>query len=92
MIKNIVAAMCLMGLTLQAQAVEPTQSQTLRLAIGSEPTEGFDPMLGWSHGSYLLLHSPLLKQKADLSWHSYMLESYQHNADGKQWTLKLKKA
>ncbi|MDI8659420.1 hypothetical protein MJM50_23735, partial [Salmonella enterica subsp. enterica serovar Montevideo] len=29
--------------------------------MGEEPTEGFDPMLGWSHGSYLLLHSPLLK-------------------------------
>ncbi|MGG4608978.1 ABC transporter substrate-binding protein [Providencia sp. Me31A] len=83
--------MCLMGLTLQVQAAEPVSEQTLRLAIGSEPTEGFDPMLGWSHGSYLLLHSPLLKQKADLSWHSYMLESYQHNVDGKEWTLTLKK-
>ena len=48
-------------------------------------------MLGWSHGSYLLLHSPLLKQKADLSRHSYLLDSYDHNADGKEWTLKLKK-
>ncbi len=37
-------------------------THTLQLAIGDEPTEGFDPMLGWSHGSYLLLHSPLLKQ------------------------------
>ena len=92
MIKKLAVAMCLMGLTLQAQAAEPASSaHTLRLAIGAEPTEGFDPMLGWSHGSYLLLHSPLLKQKADLSWHSYMLENYQHNADGKEWTLTLKK-
>lgn len=51
MIKNIIAAMCLMGLSLQVQAAEPIHSQTLRLAIGAEPTEGFDPMLGWSHGS-----------------------------------------
>lgn len=65
-------------------------STTLRLAIGSEPTEGFDPMLGWSHGSYLLLHSPLLKQKKDLSWQSYLLENYTVNSNGLEWTLKLK--
>lgn len=93
MLKKIVVAMqaiCLMGLTLQGATAAQQDNKTLRLAIGAEPTEGFDPMLGWSHGSYLLLHSPLLKQSADLSWHSYMLASYQHNADGKTWTLTLK--
>lgn len=70
-----IQAICFMGLSMNANAAADAQKpQTLRLAIGSEPTEGFDPMLGWSHGSYLLLHSPLLKQKADLSWHSYTLE------------------
>lgn len=50
-------------------AAQPAvEGQTLKLAIGPEPTEGFDPMLGWSHGSYLLLHAPLLKQNADMSW------------------------
>ncbi|MGL4914901.1 MAG: ABC transporter substrate-binding protein, partial [Aeromonas allosaccharophila] len=44
-------------------AAQPVPAE-LKLAIGSEPTEGFDPLLGWSHGSYLLLHSPLLKQNA----------------------------
>ncbi|MCW2257536.1 peptide/nickel transport system substrate-binding protein [Providencia alcalifaciens] len=93
MIKKIVIAMqaiCLLGLSVHAQAADSSTSQTLRLAIGAEPTEGFDPMLGWSHGSYLLLHSPLLKQNADLSWHSDMLENYQHSEDGKEWTLTLK--
>lgn len=86
-----IQAICFMGLSMSVNAATDTQKpQTLRLAIGSEPTEGFDPMLGWSHGSYLLLHSPLLKQKADLSWHSYMLEKYEHSDDGKEWTLKLK--
>ncbi|WP_392564842.1 ABC transporter substrate-binding protein [Orbus wheelerorum] len=78
------------GLSIQAYAAQSKPEQTLRLAIGAEPTEGFDPMLGWSHGSYLLLHSPLLKQNADLSWHSYLLENYQHSDDGMQWLLKLK--
>lgn len=93
MIKKIVIAMqaiCLLGLSVHAQATDSSTSQTLRLAIGAEPTEGFDPMLGWSHGSYLLLHSPLLKQNADLSWHSYMLDNYQHSEDGKEWILTLK--
>ena len=50
-----------------ATPVYSATERTLKLAIGDEPTEGFDPMLGWSHGSYLLLHSPLLKQNEDLS-------------------------
>lgn len=45
----------------------PAAQHTLKLAVGEEPTEGFDPLLGWSHGSYLLLHSPLLKQNPILA-------------------------
>lgn len=59
-------------------------THTLQLAIGDEPTEGFDPMLGWSHGSYLLLHSPLLKQNEDFSWDSLLLSQYQPSDDGKR--------
>lgn len=49
-------------LSVLAAPAYAAQERTLKLAIGDEPTEGFDPMLGWSHSSYLLLHSPLLKQ------------------------------
>ena len=62
----------------------------LKLAIGSEPTEGFDPLLGWSHGSYLLLHSPLLKQNADLSWQNVLTQAVTPNQDGKGWLIRLK--
>lgn len=65
-------------------------THTLQLAIGDEPTEGFDPMLGWSHGSYLLLHSPLLKQNEDLSWNRFLLSEYKASDDGKTWFLTLK--
>lgn len=65
-------------------------NRTLKLAIGSEPTEGFDPMLGWSHGSYLLLHSPLLKQNADLSWDNLLVEDLKSSEDGKTWAITLK--
>lgn len=68
----------------------PAPQHQLKLAIGEEPTEGFDPLLGWSHGSYLLLHSPLLKQKADLSWDNLLTEKVTNSEDGKIWTLSLK--
>ena len=85
--KTLVAATLLSVL---ATPVYSSQGRTLKLAIGDEPTEGFDPMLGWSHGSYLLLHSPLLKQNEDLSWSRFLLSDYQASADGKTWTLTLK--
>ncbi|EKS55212.1 periplasmic substrate-binding component of an ABC superfamily nickel transporter [Citrobacter freundii ATCC 8090 = MTCC 1658 = NBRC 12681] len=71
-------------------AQNASEGQTLKLAIGPEPTEGFDPMLGWSHGSYLLLHAPLLKQNADMSWGNLLTEKVETSSDGKTWTLTLK--
>lgn len=63
---------------------------TLTLAIGEEPSEGFDPLLGWSHGSTLLLHSALLKQNADMRWENFLTENVVNSADGKIWTIVLK--
>ncbi|MFM5533001.1 ABC transporter substrate-binding protein [Aeromonas veronii] len=70
-------------------AAQPVPAE-LKLAIGAEPTEGFDPLLGWSHGSYLLLHSPLLKQNADLSWQNVLTQSVTPSKDGKGWIITLK--
>ena len=78
-----------MGAGAQSAAPQPMPAE-LKLAIGSEPTEGFDPLLGWSHGSYLLLHSPLLKQGADLSWQNLLTESVSPSEDGKGWLIRLK--
>ncbi|MCR3907368.1 ABC transporter substrate-binding protein [Aeromonas hydrophila] len=77
------------GFSSMAPAAQPVPAE-LKLAIGSEPTEGFDPLLGWSHGSYLLLHSPLLKQNADLSWQNVLTQSVTPNQDGKGWLIRLK--
>ncbi|WP_421332189.1 ABC transporter substrate-binding protein [Aeromonas sp. 603607] len=70
-------------------AAQPVPAE-LKLAIGAEPTEGFDPLLGWSHGSYLLLHSPLLKQNADLSWQDVLTQAVTPSKDGKGWLITLK--
>ena len=81
------------GFSSMALAAQPVPAE-LKLAIGSEPTEGFDPLLGWSHGSYLLLHSPLLKQiagdSADLSWQDLLTQSVTPSKDGKGWFITLK--
>ncbi|MBW3809412.1 ABC transporter substrate-binding protein [Aeromonas hydrophila] len=77
------------GFSSMALAAQPVPAE-LKLAIGSEPTEGFDPLLGWSHGSYLLLHSPLLKQNADLSWHNVLTQAVTPSKDGKGWLITLK--
>ncbi|WP_439831121.1 ABC transporter substrate-binding protein [Aeromonas caviae] len=77
------------GFSTMALAAQPVPAE-LKLAIGSEPTEGFDPLLGWSHGSYLLLHSPLLKQNADLSWQNVLTQSVTPSKDGKGWLITLK--
>ncbi|EQB8040711.1 ABC transporter substrate-binding protein [Aeromonas hydrophila] len=77
------------GFSSMALAAQPVPAE-LKLAIGSEPTEGFDPLLGWSHGSYLLLHSPLLKQNADLSWQNVLTQAVTPNQNGKGWLIRLK--
>ncbi|HAT6345407.1 TPA: ABC transporter substrate-binding protein [Aeromonas hydrophila] len=77
------------GFSSMALTAQPVPAE-LKLAIGSEPTEGFDPLLGWSHGSYLLLHSPLLKQNADLSWQNLLTQAVTPNQDGKGWLIRLK--
>lgn len=77
------------GFSTMALAAQPVPAE-LKLAIGSEPTEGFDPLLGWSHGSYLLLHSPLLKQNADLSWQNVLTQAVTPSKDGKGWLIRLK--
>ncbi|WP_434667424.1 ABC transporter substrate-binding protein [Aeromonas sp. NJAU223] len=79
----------LLGSGVQSAAAQTVPTE-LKLAIGAEPTEGFDPLLGWSHGSYLLLHSPLLKQKADLGWDNVLTQSVEPSKDGKGWRIRLK--
>lgn len=87
--RKIAGALAL-TLTMTAPVFAGEATHTLKLAIGAEPTEGFDPLLGWSHGSYLLLHSPLLKQNADLSWENLLTESVTPDNDGKRWHITLK--
>lgn len=87
---NVKAALLSLCLASSLLSASIASAHTLKLAIGSEPSEGFDPLLGWSHGAYTLLHSPLIKQNADLSWHNLLVESYILSDDGLSWTITLK--
>lgn len=73
-----------------ASPVLSTPAPVLRLAIGAEPSEGFDPLLGWSHGSYLLLHSPLIRQNAELGWENVLIDQATPDHDGMRWSITLK--
>ena len=66
-------------LSVLAAPAHSAQDRTLQLAIGDEPTEGFDPMLGWSHGSYLLLQ----KYRHDLHKWAKITEEQQANVIGR---------
>lgn len=81
----VLAALC--SLSGNVAAAPP---RTLTLAIGAEPDEGFDPLLGWSHGSNLLLQGTLLQQAPDLSWQPLLAESVSRSQDGLAWRVTLK--
>ncbi len=92
-IGKLALLMCALSFTLATPLFAEqhiAKGQTLKMAIGPEPSEGFDPMLGWSHGSYLLLHAPLLKQNVDMSWGNLLTEKVETSAEGRIWTLTLK--
>ncbi len=42
--------------------------ETLKVALGSEPTTGFDPILGWGKYGNPLFQSTLLKRDKDLNF------------------------
>ncbi|MGL5418097.1 MAG: ABC transporter substrate-binding protein, partial [Plesiomonas shigelloides] len=70
----------------------PVEARTLTLAIGDGPTEGFDPVMGWSHTGNPLFQSTLIQRTHDFSYENELIESYQISQDGKTWTITLKPA
>lgn len=46
---------------------QATAKETLTLAIGGEPEQGFDPLLGWGQYGHPLFQSTLLTEGEDFS-------------------------
>jgi len=62
----------------------------LRLAIGGEPEDGFDPTLGWGRYGSPLFQSTLLRRDADLALVEDLATGYEVSDDGLVYTVTLR--
>lgn len=64
--------------------------KTLRLAIGGENEEGYDPTLGWGRYGSPLFQSTLLVRNPDLSIGTDLATAYEVSPDGLVWTVDIR--
>lgn len=79
-----IALSCLAAIS-NAQAKEQ-----LILAIGGEPEQGFDPLLGWGQYGNPLFQSTLLSRDKDLSPQPELATEWSLSEDRLTWTLTLR--
>jgi peptide/nickel transport system substrate-binding protein len=65
-------------------------SDELILAIGSEPTDGFDPTTGWGRYGSPLFQSTLFKRDHEMNVIPDAARQYRVSEDGKKWTIELR--
>lgn len=66
------------------------QKESLILAIGGEPDNGFDPTTGWGQYATPLFQSTLLKYDKDFNIEHDAAIDYTISDDGLQWTVTLR--
>lgn len=88
----IVAALSVLaGCTTAAPSPRTTGApDELRLAIGGEPDDGFDPTLGWGRYGSPLFQSTLLRRDADLGFVGDLATNYSVSEDGLVWTVDIR--
>lgn len=64
--------------------------ESLVLALGGEPEEGFDPIMGWGRYGHSLFHSTLLTRDNDLNVVHDLATAWKVSADGKRWSVTLR--
>ncbi|RUR55314.1 ABC transporter substrate-binding protein [Vreelandella populi] len=64
--------------------------EQLVLAIGGEPEQGFDPLLGWGHYGNPLFQSTLLSRRADLDLEPELATAWTLSNDQLTWTITLR--
>lgn len=67
------------------------KQQTLIIALGDEPSTGFDPILGWGQYGDPLFQSTLLRRNEKLELTNELASGYQVLDDGLEWQIALKK-
>lgn len=76
-------------MTLALSAV-PSVARDLVLAVGGEPSAGFDPIQGWGDYGHPLFQSSLLKLDADLQVVGDLAIAWELEEDGVTWTITLR--
>lgn len=66
------------------------KKDSLVLAIGSEPEEGFDPTTGWGRYGSPLFQSTLLKLDRYFNVQHDLATAYEVSEDGLEWTVKIR--
>ena len=66
------------------------QKESLILAIGGEPDDGFDPTTGWGQYATPLFQSTLLKYDKDFNVENDAATDYSISDDGLIWTVTLR--
>ncbi|WP_110183278.1 ABC transporter substrate-binding protein [Nocardioides solisilvae] len=83
----LTASACGGGTSGEEATAKPTE---LRLAIGGEPEDGFDPTLGWGRYGSPLFQSTLLTREPDLGVGLDLATAYEVSGDGLTWTVDLR--
>ncbi len=60
------------------------------VAISSEPTEGFDPTLGWGHGTTPLIQSTLVEYTQDMQIVNDLATEYTIDEKGTTWVFTMR--
>lgn len=66
------------------------KNDSLTLAIGGEPEEGFDPTTGWGHYGSPLFQSTLVTFDKDFKVQNDLATSYNVSDNGKLWTIRIR--
>jgi peptide/nickel transport system substrate-binding protein len=74
----------------QSGAARLLSADSLTLAIGGEPDEGFDPCTGWGRYGSPLFQSTLLEFDRDMQFINDLATGYSVSADGLTWTFDIR--
>lgn len=78
-------------LAVSAVAAQDNGAKTeVIVAVGSEPSNGFDPTVGWGHGNTPLIQSTLVEYTQDMRIVNDLATDYEISADGLTWTFTLR--
>ncbi|WP_110239698.1 ABC transporter substrate-binding protein [Nocardioides gilvus] len=84
------AASTLVACSSDSEATSGEKPTELRLAIGGESEEGYDPTTGWGRYGAPLFQSTLLTRTADLGVENDLATDYSVSKDGLTWTVDIR--